>query len=63
MASFVPMVSIEAQDIHTDPLVIILRAIQPFTSITLRGVLLAKKQLSVKVQFFSKLEFLEAAPL
>ena len=31
MASFVPMVSIEVQDIHTDPLVIILRVIQPLT--------------------------------
>jgi len=43
------MVSIEVQDIHTDPLVIILRVIQPLTSITLRDVLLAKKQLSVRV--------------
>ena len=38
------MGSIEVQGIHTDPLVIILRAIQPFTSITLRGVLLVKNK-------------------
>ena len=38
MASFVPMLSIEVQDTHTDPLVIILRAI------TLRGVLLVKNK-------------------
>ena len=44
MASFVPMLSIEVQDTYTDPLVIILRAIQPFTSITLRGVLLVKNK-------------------
>ena len=44
MVSFIPMLSIEAQDTHRDPLVIILRAFQPITSITLRGVLLVKNK-------------------
>ena len=44
LVSFIPMLSIEAQDTHRDPLVIILRAFQPITSITLRGVLLVKNK-------------------